>query len=138
MSDISITASGVLPGSSASIIQQFLAGAEVTAGKAVYLDNSSVWQMIDADLPTGTENTRTFGVTMNHAYAGQPVAVNIRDSNIAIGGTVVAGTTYCASTTLGGICPRADLGSGDYVVNLGVATTTGALNLNPTATGTPI
>lgn len=138
MSDVSITQSSVLASTGGQIITQFTAGAELTAGMFVYLDSSNIWQKVDADSATGTETTRVFGVVLNHGYTGQPVAVNARDSDFTIGGTVVAGTTYVASTNAGGICPRADLGSGDYVVNLGPATTTGKINLNPTATGTPI
>jgi hypothetical protein len=49
---------------------------------------------------------------------------------ITIGATLTAGTAYYLSDTPGGICPLADLLSGEYVVLLGLAASTTVLNVN--------
>jgi hypothetical protein len=45
------------------------------------------------------------------------------------------GQVYVASTNAGGIAPYADLGSGDYVTILGVATTATNLKLSINQSG---
>lgn len=138
MADLTITASSVLPGSSASIINDYTAGAELTAGTFVYLDSSNIWQKVDADSATGTESTRRFGVCLNHAYTGQRVSVDIKDDDLTVGATLVTGTTYVGSTTAGALAPSSDLASGDYPVVAFIAKSTSKGNLNPAAAGAAI
>lgn len=138
MANLTITTSSVVPGSAAILLFDHAAGAEITAGQAVYLDDSSLWQLLDADNATGTEITRTIGIAMNHAYTGQKLTVNIRDTDLTIGATVTAGSTYFGSTTPGAICPFADLASGDYPVTLFIAKSSTNVNLNPSAAGAAI
>lgn len=138
MADLTITASSCLPGATGIVFAAYPAGAELTAGTAVYLDNSSVWQKISASSATGTEITRIFGIVLNHAYAGQYVAVAIKDADLTLGATLVTGTNYVASATAGGIAPFSDLVAGKYVVILGVAKSATKLNLSPLASGAPI
>lgn len=138
MADIIVTASGVLQSTSAFLNFAYNAGAEITAGQFVYLDNTNLWQLVDADSATGTEITRTFGVAVNHAYTGQRLVVSTKDTDFTPGATLVAGTTYVGSTTPGGICPASDLAAGDYPVVVGIAKSTTKLNLNPSAAGAAI
>ena len=48
---------------------------------------------------------------------------------ITIGATVVPGTMYGISATAGGICPMADLTTGNYVTPLGLAISTTVLDM---------
>lgn len=51
--------------------------------------------------------------------ADQPCFYTPIDPDCTLGGTVVQGTIYVASSTAGLICPAADLGSADNVVYVG-------------------
>ena len=91
MTDLSITAANVLPGT----------GAE-------------------------TENG-TLGVAVT-AGIGQPVRV-LRSGPCTIGATLTAGVAYYLSDTAGGICPVADLSTGEYPCLVGIATSTTVLDV---------
>lgn len=120
MADITVTAANVQPGTGAEIDTRYRFGATVTAGQAVYLDTATnTWKLADADASAATAVLG--GVALNGGASGQPAAV-LKGGNYNPGGTVVAGTIYCLSANAGGICPAADLGSGDTVAILGVAT----------------
>lgn len=138
MADIVITPSAVVPGANANVLHVHNAGVEITAGKVVYLDDSNLWQLLDADLAIGTETTRTIGIALNHAYANQPLAVDVLDDDLTVGGTLAVGNSYFGSTNPGGLCPFADLAAGDYPVNLGIAKSTTKLNLRAVAAGAVI
>lgn len=129
MTDVSITAANVLKGSNATI-EQGTAGATVTAGQVVYKDDADgKYKLADNDASTtGQPIRKPRGVALNGASNGQPLAI-LRSGDITIGGTLVAGTTYCLSSTAGGICPQADVASGDDVVVLGVAKSTSVLGV---------
>lgn len=119
MADISITAANVVAGNDAAIVHG-TAGEAITAGKAVYLSSTTNRWML-ADSNSGTpEARRATGVALNGASAGQPVAVQ-KGGDITIGATLTAGTAYYLSDTAGGICPVADVGSGEYVCLIGLA-----------------
>ncbi len=74
------------------------------------------------------------GVALNAASAGQPVTFQ-QYGNITIGATVATGTAYYVSATAGGICPEADLTTGDFPHFLGFATSTTVIALDPKACG---
>lgn len=132
MTDISITAANVLPGSGAIIDTMRRAGATITAGKVVYFDvTDEKWKLADSNAAAAaarlTDGTRG-GIALNGASDGQPLAV-LTQGPITIGGTLTPGVAYYLSDTPGGICPVADIGSGEYAVFLGMALSASVLNL---------
>lgn len=133
MTDISITAANVLAGSGARTVNGFAAAA-VTAGQVVYKDaTTGKFGLADAD--SATAGVRApYGIALNDAGANQPLAVLV-SGPITIGGTMTAGAAYYLSATPGGICPVADLASGDYPALIGIATSTSVLEVNITASG---
>jgi len=127
MTDISITAANVLAGSGASI-RRGTAGATITAGQVLYYDGATAkYKLADCD---GATALRTpVGIALNGASDGQPISLVDRGP-VTIGGTLTAGVAYYLSPTAGGICPVADVLSGDYSVILGIATSASVLNVN--------
>jgi hypothetical protein len=133
MSDVSITATNVVAGGNAEVVDG-TAGATISAGQVVYLDpETGTLKLADCDSATAAARS-PLGVALNGAAAGQPVRVQKR-GNITIGGTVTAGVAYYLSATAGGICPVGDLGGGDYPVFLGFATSASVLRLNIVESG---
>lgn len=133
MADISITAASVLAGSGATTENGNL-GATVTAGQAVYKDSADgLWKLADSNSATVAARTPQ-GIALNGGATGQPVRV-LREGNITIGGTLTAGVAYYLSDTPGGICPIADVGSGEYSTVLGIATTTAILAVKIQSSG---
>lgn len=126
MADIAITAANVLT-RGGSTLADGTAGAVVTAGQAVYLDSDGTWKLADNDTATVAARSPG-GFALNGAAVGQPLKVH-KSGPITIGGTLVAGTAYYLSSTPGGICPVADLGTGDYPTIVGIATSTTVLNV---------
>lgn len=126
MSDLSITAANVLSGAGAQIAHG-VAGAAVTAGQSVYLDTAAnSYKLADSN---GAAALRTpTGFALNGAAAGQPLAVQT-DGDITIGATLTPGATYYQSDTPGGICPVADVGSGEYFCIVGVAKSASVLSI---------
>ncbi len=129
MTDISITAANVAAGSNALTVHG-TAGEAITAGQVVYqAATSKKWLLADNDSAT-TEVRQAEGIALNTAGAdGQPITVQ-KSGLITVGGTLTAGTAYYLSGSPGGIAPLADVGSGDYVVLLGLATSTTVLDLD--------
>lgn len=128
MSDLSITAASVIAASDATIDYGY-AGEAITAGKAVYKSSTTKrWMLADSNSATA-EARKATGVALNGASSGQPIAVQTR-GDITIGATLTAGTAYYLSDTAGGICPLADVGSGEYVCLLGLAKSTTVLALD--------
>lgn len=125
MTDISITAANVRAGSNA-VTKEGLAGATVTAGQSVIRSaTSGKYVLSDAD---GAGVKGTDGIALNGAFDGQPLIVQ-SGGDITIGGTLTAGTTYYVSPTPGGICPLADVLSGDDPVVIGIAKSAAVLML---------
>ena len=133
MSDLSITAANVVPGANADI-EHGLSGTTVTAGQWVYQD-SSTGRYLLADSNSATAAARTpRGVALNNASAGQPLAIQ-KGGLATIGATMTAGVAYYLSDTPGGMCPVADVGSGEYSVILGIATSATVLDVHIQASG---
>ena len=128
MADITITAASVVPGGGATI-NYGTAGASVTAGQVVYLDSSTgTYKLADCDSATAAARSPV-GIALHASASGQPLGVQT-SGLITIGATVTAGVGYYLSGTAGGICPVADLATGDYPTFLGFATTAAILKLN--------
>lgn len=134
MTDVSITAANVLKGSGA-VVEHGTFGATVTAGQVVYQDASASNKFKLADHDSATAAVRMpVGIALNGGGDGQPGTIQ-RSGPITVGGTLVPGTTYCLSGTPGGICPQADVTTGDDVVILGVATSASVLQLGIVVSG---
>ena len=127
MADITITAASVVPGGSATTIDGH-AGATITAGQAVYRDPTT-GRFLLADCDSATAAARSpIGIALNGAASGQPLEVLTRGA-VTIGASITAGVAYYLSPTAGGICPVADLSSGDYPTIIGIAKSTTVLDV---------
>lgn len=133
MAALTVTASSVAASASATINRAGTAGASITAGQPVYIDTADGNELKPAQATSAKH--AAVGIALNNAEDGQPVAYASKDPSFTPGATLVTGTVYCVGdTTAGDIDPVADLGSGDFVTVLGVATSTSVLNLDCSAT----
>lgn len=133
MADLTITAASVVKGSTASV-DRGTAGETVTAGKAVYLDDATGKYLL-ADSNSATVAARSpSGIALNGAANNQPLAV-ARGGPVTIGATLTPGVAYYLSDTPGGICPVADVGSGEYSTILGIAKSASVLHVDISESG---
>lgn len=132
MADLTITAANVKAGSNASVDRTGLAGAAVAAGQPVYWDGSR-WQLADDNSVTAAARVAG-GIALNGASTDQPLAV-LMGGDITIGATLTAGSVYYLSATAGGICPAADLATGQYPCIIGIAKSTTVLNVEINSAG---
>lgn len=127
MADLTITATSVVAGGGAKTVEG-TAGATITAGQVVYLDSTTgTYKLADCDSATAAVRSPD-GIALNGAASGQPVEVLTR-GNITIGATLTGGVAYYLSGTAGGICPVADLATGDYPTIVGIATSASVLSV---------
>lgn len=123
MADVTITAAGVLAGAD-STVENGTAGATITAGQTVYLDTTTGrYELADADGAADLRRPR--GIALNGAADGQPLRI-LKAGDLTMDG-LTAGVTYYQSPNPGGIAPRADVLTGDYVSIIGVAKSTTVL-----------
>jgi len=134
MVDLVITAASVLAGTNAKI-EDGVAAAAVTAGVVGYINSSGNVGLADNNAAAPANSVK--GICLNGAAAGQPVKLQT-DGDITIGATVAEGAAYYLSDTAGGICPFADLASGEGVSLIGVAKSTTELTLAIRNTGAVI
>lgn len=128
MADLTITAASVIS-SNSSGIEHGTAGATITAGQVVYRDASDgKYKLADNNSATAAVRSPR-GIALNGASNGQPLAIH-REGHITTGATMTAGVAYYLGDTPGGICPVADLASGEYPSVLGVSTSTTVLDVN--------
>jgi hypothetical protein len=128
MTDISITAASVLAGTNAETENGTL-GAAVTAGQVLYKAAADgKWYLADNNSATA-EVRQAKGIALNGGGIGQPVRV-LKSGLLTIGGTLTAGVAYYLSDTPGGVCPVADLSGGEYSCLIGIATTTGIIDVS--------
>lgn len=133
MADLTITAANVLSGSG-SLVAHGTAGASVTAGQVVYLDETAnSYKLADNNSATATVRAPD-GIALHASATGQPIAVHTRGP-ITIGATLTPGVVYYLSDTPGGICPVADLASGEYPTIIGIATSSTVLNVKIQSAG---
>lgn len=134
MADLSITAANVIAGNGTK--EAGVAGATITAGKAVYYDEATAkWKLADCDdASAAVRMSSKSGIALNGASDGQPLVV-FRKGDITIGATLTAGTAYYLSPTAGGICPLADVQAGDNIVQIGLAKSTTVLEVGIVYTG---
>ncbi|ASR06709.1 hypothetical protein CHY08_06030 [Rhizobium leguminosarum bv. viciae] len=128
MTDLVVTPANVLAASNAER-DNGIAGETIVAGKAIYLaSTTNRWMLADSNSATA-EARAAKGIALNGASVGQPVSFQ-KSGDITIGATLVAGTSYFLSDSPGGLCPLADVGSGEYVVLIGIAKSTSVLQLS--------
>lgn len=128
MSDIAITAANVVADAAATRVHG-TAGETITAGQWVVKDPTSK-KYVKADSNSATAALRTpDGVALNGASLNQPLAIATR-GDVTIGGTLTAGVAYYMSDTAGGMCPVADVGTGEYSCVVGMAKSTTVLTVN--------
>lgn len=133
MADLSITAASVIAGSDATTENGTL-GATVTAGQVVYKDSADgLWKLADNNSATAAVRVPQ-GIALNGGATGQPVRV-LRAGDITIGATVTQGVAYYLSDSPGGICPVADLLTGEYATVMGIASSASVLKVNIVASG---
>lgn len=126
MADLTITAANVVAGTGA-VIEHGTAGATVTAGQVVYLDEDGNGRYKLADTDSATPDVRRpRGIALHGAGDGQPLAI-IKSGPLTLGAILTAAEVYVLSGTAGGIAPKADLAAGDYTCVLGVAQSTSVL-----------
>lgn len=129
MTDVAITPANVLAGAGATL-EHGTAGEAIAQGKVVYRAEADKRYKL-ADNNSATAEARVpRGIALNSAATGQPLTI-LKAGPLTIGGTVVANTAYYLGDTPGGICPVADLtpGAGEYVALVGMATSTGAIDV---------
>jgi hypothetical protein len=133
MSDLSVTAASVLKGSNATI-EHGISGETIAQGKQLYKSSSTgKWMLADSNSATVEARTPT-ATALCGASLDQPITVQKR-GDITIGATLVANTAYYMSDTPGGICPLADVGTGEYMTLIGIAKSTTVLTLAYESTG---
>lgn len=81
MAEVVIAAGFVLPSSQAIILPTIVASEEIEQGEYAYLNIDGEWELAiaAAATPGGTQVLDTAGFALNHAYAGQPLAVVTED-----------------------------------------------------------
>lgn len=132
MVDITITPANVKKGTDAQT-EQGIAGATITAGQAVWRDTGNKYQLADNNHATTAARTPR-GIALHAAFLDQPLQIQ-RSGDITIGATVTAGAAFYLSDTPGGICPVADVGSGENVSLIGLAKSTTVLTIDIQAPG---
>ncbi len=133
MTDLSITATAIIPGSNA-VTKRGSAGETIAAGKAVYKSSTTNLVML-ADSNSATAEARTAdGIALNGGATGQPIEYQT-SGDLTTNAVLTANTAYFMSDTPGGICPIADVGSGEYLQLLGIAKSTTVLMVLLATTG---
>jgi len=132
MADLSITAADVKK-TDTTLIAEGIAGGTVTAGQPVYRDSTASNKLKAADADA-LASAAAVGIALHGASADQPLKYAI-GGNLTLSSVMTVGAVYVVSTTAGGIAPVADLGSGDYVTLLGIATTATNLKISISVSG---
>jgi hypothetical protein len=127
MGNLSITAAGVLASSGATLALG-TAGATITAGQPLYLDESggtadATYKLASA---TGLAQSVVKGISLWGCASGQPILLAV--DGLLTMATTAAGAVYCLSTDAGKIFTATDLvTSGTYVTVIGLGTATNRL-----------
>lgn len=134
MADIAITAANVVASGTGQGRVSGTAGEAIAAGKNMYLDPvSKKWMLADSNSATAAAR-HAGAVAANSAAANQPIN-GFSSGAVVIGGTLVANTPYFLSDTPGGLCPIADVGTGEYLCQIGIAISTTVLQIEIQFTG---
>lgn len=128
MADLVITAASVIAGLGATITHGE-AGATITAGQIIFRDPADRLHKLADNNAAGAAVRAPKGIALNGAANGQPLAVHEKGP-ITIGAVLTPGVAYYLSDTPGGICPVADLASGEYPTIIGIAKSASVLDVN--------
>lgn len=110
--------------------RQLPAGASITAGQIVYDEVATASaKLADSDSATA-EARAAAGMALHAASTDQPLTIAKNGAVVDLGAILTAGTDYYLSGTPGGICPRADVTTGDDPVRVGMALTASHLQLD--------
>lgn len=135
MADLTITAANVAIGGSDSQTKIVQVGEAVTHGEPLYrLSSDGKYYLGDAD-DAAKDDVSVLALT---AAALDGYALVLTGGPVSFGAILTVGEIYVLSDTPGGIKPEGDLGSGDYVTILGVASTTSLLTWKVNASGIAI
>lgn len=108
-------------------------GATVALGNPLYLDTSdNKYKLADANASAVTANASC--VAMTTGVDGDYGIVAISGSIEFVGSTLAVGV-YVLGATAGSIVPETDLTTGDYLTQIGSATSTTVMLLDIVATG---
>ena len=121
-----IVAGIVTPGATADV-RNGICGVAITAGDALRL-NSATSRYDPAQADTAA-TAHVKGVALHDAVPGGPIAF-ANGGSVEMDAVLTLGTAYFLSSAgAGGIAPVADIGSGDTVTFLGIATATTVLEV---------
>jgi len=131
MADLSQTAANVAVGASTTPTRRVQAGEAITQGMPVYKSTSdSKYYKSDADTSAASicdGIALTPASTSGYFVIAEP-STTAGISLVNLGATLTVGLEYYVSTNAGGICPIADLATGDFPTSLGFATTAALLD----------
>lgn len=127
MADLVITAANIIK-TGVGETEVCTAGVAITPGQAVYKNASNANKLALSDCEDPA-TAQCDGIALNTAAANQPCVI-LKKGNLAMGAILTAGESYYVSQIGGGIIPDADLGSGDTVTQVGIATTTSNLKVD--------
>lgn len=130
MSDLVITAANVRASDKAKK-RSGKFGATVTQGQSVYEDTGDSSKFKLADNNASAATSKCVGVALNAGANNQDAIIVEEDPEFTPGATLTVGESYYLSATPGGICPVADLATGNYPVFLLVAYSTSQGVLRP-------
>lgn len=134
MADLTVTAASCVVSGTGQKRFSGTAGETIAAGKAIVLDPTTKKYLL-ADANSATAALRTAeGIALNSASLNQPVN-GISEGDLTLGATMTANTPYYLSDTPGGICPIADIGTGEYLCQLGISKSTTVLSVSVRKTG---
>lgn len=106
----------------------------VGAGQPLYLNSSGKYALADADNSAATAEVSAIAMTPGVLDGFGVVAT--RGPVILVGATLTVGEAYIVSTTAGGIKPESDAKTtGDYISEIGRASSSSQLDLDFNATG---
>ncbi|MDI1261740.1 MAG: hypothetical protein PS018_00590 [bacterium] len=132
MVDLTITAANVV--ANGGTIENGRTGVAVTAGQAVYrVAATGLYALADCDSATAEARIPT-GIALHSASPNQPLSI-LKAGDLTIGATLTPGLAYYLSPTPGGICPVADVLTGDTVVLMGLAKSASMLGVGIIVTG---
>lgn len=124
MADISVTATNVLQGVGATVVQG-VAGAALTRGLVCYIDvTTGTWKKAGAASTAAVAGSGGLSICLEDVATGQSGLFQTGGS-INPGGTVVVGGIYVVSATAGNIAQLLDAQTitGQFRTLVGVATT---------------
>jgi hypothetical protein len=136
MADLVITPANVVAGANAIKVAG-IAGETITAGQAIARD-SVTRKLLKADNNAANADLRTpIGVALHGASLDQPLTIQT-EGDINLGATLTVGVPYFLGDAPGGICPLADLLSGEFVSFLGVASTAANMKMKILVSGASV